>query len=170
MTYSTVEVMGDPTHLLALVAPHHWLNANQRPHWRDERARSAAWREAAGWAAKAAKVPRLERVYICCWLEFPNNLRRDPANWAPTAKAAVDGLVQVGVLPDDDWRHVTGPDMRIGQRHPKPGRLVIGLYDLTLPAAAGGTRTGSHADGPTVPEEPAAAGLTTQPTGGTHGP
>lgn len=127
---TTTERQGDPTYLITLLAPHDFLNANQRPHWTVERARAAAWRAATGWAAKKQRLPLLERVHIVCWLEFPNRLRRDPANWAPTAKACVDGLVDAKVLIDDDSEHVIGPDMRIGALHPKPGRLVIGIYDL----------------------------------------
>jgi hypothetical protein len=33
-------------------------------------------------------------------------------NYYPTAKAILDGLVDAGVLPDDNDDHVTGPDMR----------------------------------------------------------
>lgn len=130
MVPAVLERAGEPDHVITMLAPHHFLSANHRSHWREEAARVRAWREAAGWAAKKARLPKLERVHIVCWLGFPDERRRDPANWAPTAKACVDGLVDVGVLVDDDHRHVVGPDMRIGEPHPKPGRLVIGIYDL----------------------------------------
>lgn len=32
-------------------------------------------------------------------------------------KALVDGLVDAGLLPDDDARHLQGPDMRLDPRH-----------------------------------------------------
>ena len=35
----------------------------------------------------------------------------------PTLKALVDGLVDAGLLPDDDARHLQGPDMRLDSRH-----------------------------------------------------
>ena len=43
--------------------------------------------------------------------------RRDLHNYMPTLKALVDGLVDAGLLPDDDARHLQGPDMRLDPRH-----------------------------------------------------
>jgi len=57
--------------------------------------------------------------------------RRDPANWYPSFKACVDGLVDAGVLNDDDHAHVIGPDMRIG---PVVPRSQLVLYIRQLPA------------------------------------
>lgn len=45
-------------------------------------------------------------------LVWADNRRRDPGNWYPTAKAIVDGLVDAGILIDDDHTKVVGPDMR----------------------------------------------------------
>ena len=62
---------------------------------------------------------------------------RDGNNWADTAKALIDGMVTGprvagrpipqwrGLLPDDDHRHLIGPDMRITE--PDPGLRARGL-------------------------------------------
>jgi crossover junction endodeoxyribonuclease RusA len=42
---------------------------------------------------------------------------------------ALDGLVDAGVVVDDDSKHVVGPDMRIGDPHPG-GRLVLIIVEL----------------------------------------
>lgn len=59
------------------------------------------WREAAGWAAREAKVPHLERPTVRLHFYPGDNRRRDRINLALVHKAAVDGLVDVGVLTDD---------------------------------------------------------------------
>lgn len=102
-----------------------WLNANDRIHWSKRRRLTKAWREAAGWALKAAKVPAMSgQVRLVAELCFPRNARRDPANYYPTVKAVVDALADVGVVPDDNHRWVIGPDMRLGGKHPA-GAVVL---------------------------------------------
>jgi crossover junction endodeoxyribonuclease RusA len=111
-----------------------WLTANQRLYWRRKAERTKAWREATAWRARHARIPRLDRALIVCELRFAVRRRRDPANWAPTAKACVDGLVDAGVFDDDDATRVQGPDMRLGD----PG--VAGLRLLIYPTALGDSR------------------------------
>lgn len=45
-------------------------------------------------------------------LGWPTRVRRDAHNVIPTLKALIDGMVDAGLLPDDDDRHLTGPDLR----------------------------------------------------------
>jgi len=56
-------------------------------------------------------------------IAWPDRRRRDPSNYHPTIKPAVDGVVTGpsakilragwdGLLPDDDSRHLDGPDAR----------------------------------------------------------
>lgn len=101
------------------------LNANQRRHHAVKAKLTAAIRAAAMEACsedptmRAALVaagtgPVMQRAYILGVLHPPSRRRADPANWYPSFKAAVDGLVDAGVLKDDDHTHVVGPDMRIG--------------------------------------------------------
>ncbi|MDH6499567.1 hypothetical protein [Streptomyces sp. SAI-149] len=104
------------------------LNANQRFH-HHKRAEITRVLRRAAWAASRA-VPRLERVHIIGVLHPEDRQRRDPANWYPSFKACVDGLVDQGVLDDDDHTRVVGPDMRMG--HVVEGvRLVLHIRDLT---------------------------------------
>lgn len=106
-----------------------WINSNQRIHWRPKAARTKAWRQATAWYARQAKIPHIPAALIVCELRFSTAHRRDPANWAPTAKACVDGLVDAGVFDDDDHKHVTGPDMRIGKTVPAHlTGLVLHIY------------------------------------------
>ncbi|MGW4981238.1 hypothetical protein [Streptomyces mirabilis] len=103
------------------------LNANQRLHYHKRAEITRVLRRAA-WAASRA-VPHLERVHIIGVLYPEDRQRRDPANWYPSFKACVDGLVDQGVLADDDHTRVVGPDMRMG--HVVEGaRLVLHIRDL----------------------------------------
>ncbi|WP_172387148.1 hypothetical protein [Streptomyces sp. MNP-20] len=103
------------------------LNANQRlsPFRRAELTKVL---RRASWAA-ARGIPQLERAHIIGVLHPQNRQRRDPANWYPSFKACVDGLVDQGILEDDDHTRVVGPDMRLG--HVVEGaRLVLHIREL----------------------------------------
>jgi len=111
------------------------LNANQRLHWAERNKRTQHWRELAAWQAKAAKVPHWQRAHILAEFSFGNNIRRDVGNLNPTIKAAVDGLVDAGLLPDDDDKHLEGPDLR---RVERSGLALVRLVVTDLGAALGG--------------------------------
>lgn len=68
-------------------------------------------------ASASSRCPSLERARLVAWVRFPDGRRRDLHNYMPTLKALVDGLVDAGLLPDDDARHLQGPDMRLDSRH-----------------------------------------------------
>ncbi|MFD0358270.1 hypothetical protein ACFVHW_31755 [Streptomyces sp. NPDC127110] len=116
------------------------LNANQRPHHAVKARLTAEIRAAAMEAcsedptmraalAAAGAGPVLQRAYILGVFHPPTRRRADPANWYPSFKAAVDGIVDAGVLEDDDHTRVIGPDMRIGPVV-KGGRISLHLTEL----------------------------------------
>ncbi|MFJ3793948.1 hypothetical protein [Kitasatospora sp. NPDC090091] len=118
-------------HVVALPAGLDLLNANQRQHHQAKARLVKEIRTAAWAAARSARLPRLERAHIL-YVVHPNSVsrRRDPGNWAPSAKAAVDGLVDAGVLDDDNSTRLLGPDPRLGS--PVKGyQLVLVVTDLT---------------------------------------
>ncbi len=78
------------------------ISSNQRHHHHARAKLVREWREAAGWSARAAGIPPLERAQIVLWAKPPDRRRRDPHNFTPTLKACVDGIVDAGVLADDD--------------------------------------------------------------------
>lgn len=106
------------------------LNSNHRVHhYRRARIvkalRTAAKEAAAGLPALDALAP----VRIIAVVHPRDRRRRDPANWYPSVKAAVDGLVDAGVLRDDDHTRVIGPDMRLGDVVPG-SQLVLHIHPL----------------------------------------
>lgn len=91
-----------------------WLTANQRGSWHSRARNTRQWRDLAAWRSRGLAVTFPAGTRVLCELRFCDKRRRDPANWAPTAKAVVDGLVDAGLFLDDDAKHVIGPDMRLG--------------------------------------------------------
>lgn len=106
------------------------INANDRMHPVKQSPYIKAIRNTAWALARQAKLPKLQRAYIV-YVIHPDTKtrRRDPGNWSPSAKAAVDGLVDAGLLPDDNHTHLLGPDPRIGTPI-KGGQLELIITDL----------------------------------------
>ncbi len=87
------------------------LRLEQRPPMANGRARgnprahaseTRAWRQAFQMLARAQEVPTLEAVEVVVRTYYPNRRSLpDCAGPAPAAKAALDGVVDAGVLVDD---------------------------------------------------------------------
>lgn len=103
-----------------------WLNANDRIHWSLKAKLTKGWREN---AYAASSVGQIDRAHIVATLHFGDDRRRDVGNYAPTVKAAVDGLVDAGVIPDDSDRYLIGPDLRRGDASGVP-RIVLTVTEL----------------------------------------
>jgi hypothetical protein len=97
-------------------APCEFLNANRsKGHWGNTAPLVKKWRRAGRAAAAAAGLPLgLARLQVDCFVWKPIANDYDPANWAPTAKACLDGMIDYGLAEDDNRRFVTGPFMHEG--------------------------------------------------------
>lgn len=83
------------------------LTANGRYHWAERARRSRQIRWTAGLEARRAGLrPVPGPVAVTVTVTYPRRGRHDPENYAPSWKPAIDGLVDAGVLPDDDSTHV----------------------------------------------------------------
>ena len=105
--------MTDPIRLvLPYEAPP--LSSNARIHYRQKAVLTRQIRESAYWVAKAANIaPVKPSAVLTVWYP-PDRRRRDAGSCAPTTKAAIDGLVDAGVWPDDNPTHVIEERYRIG--------------------------------------------------------
>lgn len=116
------------------------LNANKRQHHMVRARLTKAIRDAAHMLTLADRVPALKRAHVVCEYRPPDRRRRDVHNLYPSAKAAVDGLVDAGVLPDDSDEYLTGPDMRLGvviRQGPRGapirhGQLILHITELAV--------------------------------------
>ena len=83
------------------------LSANDRRHRMARAKLIAQVRSDAGWVVKGARVPACSRVTV--GLVYVPSIRRKRdggENYADTLKAAIDGVVDAGVVPDDTPEYV----------------------------------------------------------------
>ena len=107
------------------------VSANDRLHWAVRNRRGQQLRKAAWALARQARIPLLERAVITAEYQPPLISRlRDADNLAPSVKYLIDGLVDAGVLPDDNARHVTQVTYRLGDPFPG-GRLVLHVEETS---------------------------------------
>lgn len=112
---------------LDIPAPCDWISSNSRTGWRVKAKLTKQWREAAGWRAKEAGVQSMQRADIAVRVILPTARRRDPHNLIDTFKACCDGLVDVGVLPDDDSTRLTLTRIDLGEPDRTAERGVLRL-------------------------------------------
>ena len=116
-------------YVLFIPSPAPFIVANgSHSNYQAKAALVRSWRAKAAWVARASRPPHFEQhVRIVCWVNRGHSRggRWDAANWAPTAKAAIDGLVDAGVLIDDSAKWVTGPDMRAGSFREGAGLTIL---------------------------------------------
>lgn len=99
------------------------MSLNHRQHWRAKAEATKVIREGAFLLAKHHKLPKgCSRVRLTLiYRPMDPGRRRDVINLVPTLKAAEDGLVQFGLIPDDTSQY-SEPTMpviqppRAGQR------------------------------------------------------
>lgn len=92
-----------------------WISSNAREHWAPRNRKTRAWRSASMLVARSSGVT----FDVPVDLEVVVHKRRtagrwDPHNLMPTAKAVIDGLVDAGLLEDDDTKHIRSTSIRAG--------------------------------------------------------
>jgi hypothetical protein len=128
------------------------LNSNKRyPHWSIEHRIRKQLRRDATSLIGPMRVPRLQYAAIYYVLHARDlNRSRDPGNWAPTAKAYVDGLVTPNpklptlrhLLPDDDHEHLLGPYPAMGAPAPTGNaRMSLVIVELAGPLTSTNAET-----------------------------
>jgi crossover junction endodeoxyribonuclease RusA len=108
------------------------LRSNDRGHWAPRAQQTKAVRSDAAWMAadvvKRDGAIRGPVVVTLIW-EVMDNRVRDVGAAAPTCKAAIDGLVDAGLLPSDSHRVVTEERYRIEVGDRRGVRLEIERTD-----------------------------------------
>lgn len=64
------------------------------------------WRDAFCWLAREAKIPRLRSMVVHVTPTLPDKRMQDVAACLGAAKAAIDGITDAGVLPEDSPQYV----------------------------------------------------------------
>jgi len=83
-------------------------NKERASHWSVRSRIAKQWRTDAHWLTIGARIPHLERCSFDIRIEQSRGRLADTGAHEPVAKAAIDGLVDAGVLDDDTGAHVTG--------------------------------------------------------------
>jgi len=95
------------TYRLRMPWPRPPLSANDRRHYMARADVVAQVRYTAGWVVKGARIPPCSRVTVGLVYVPSNRRKRDGGeNYADTLKAAIDGVVDAGVVPDDTPEYV----------------------------------------------------------------
>lgn len=110
-----------------------WITSktDRQLHHHTKAKKVAYWRKRACDLARVQQLPHMHRAYIVGEVRFTDRRERDPANWYPTMKAVVDGLVDAAVLLDDSAKYVIGPDMRLGPIDSSPN-LIVHVWPLEV--------------------------------------
>lgn len=102
-----------------------WLNSNQRLHWATRARHTRRIREAAAWRVRALGEQPMDAVEITAVIHPKTARRFDPHNWQPTVKAAIDGIVDAGLIVDDDSSRVLSVAFQAGEKDPRGTRLRL---------------------------------------------
>jgi len=90
-------------------------NKHSGTHWSQNYVVEKKWKEAAGWAVKAQCSPSDypdPPVKLIITLVENDRRKRDILNYASRGMhGLIDGLVEVGVLEDDDYEHINAIEM-----------------------------------------------------------
>ena len=82
------------------------LTSNMRPHWAPKGRCTKAIRDMAWVMCKNQRVKLMPAATLEVVAKWGNHRARDAANIEPTAKAAIDGCVDAGLLTDDSQRYL----------------------------------------------------------------
>lgn len=105
------------------------LHAHNKGHWRIKAGPTKALRNlAAGLTAVQMMEQRIRRgEWTTAVVDYafivPDRRRRDVVNMMQSQKAAIDGVVSAGLIPDDDWQHLTVGEIRV--RVLKPAGVIL---------------------------------------------
>jgi len=104
--------------VIEVPAPAAFIRSNDHTHWRNRHTLTSAWRDAAAWRARAAKVPALALgpVHITATIHRKDRARYDLDGAAPTIKACIDGLRDATVLAEDDCRVIPRLTIAAGEK------------------------------------------------------
>lgn len=128
--------------------PHRWvlpvpydrppLSLNDRKHWAKANPHRQALRRAGALLARSAGIPRgLPHIHTRLHYIPSDNRRRDEDNLIATAKPLWDGLVDAGIVHDDNSQYMTKymPRIHPGNKNYVGPRLQLAVWteDTTAP-------------------------------------
>lgn len=114
------------------------MTSNLRLHWAEKARRTRAIRDMAWVLCKHEhRNTRLEMADLLVTTRWPDHRVRDADNAAPMVKAAVDGVVQAGLLADDNHKILRRTTYEIGEPIKDLPGIAAWMY-LTFTPVEGG--------------------------------
>ena len=93
--------------MIELPLPPKELHAHAKGHWRTKTAATKRCRELARVVAMDCRLEKKYNALMHYRFYFPDRRRRDLANAVHSCKPYIDGIVDAGVIEDDDWTHLS---------------------------------------------------------------
>ncbi|MSS84517.1 hypothetical protein FYJ24_07010 [Actinomycetaceae bacterium WB03_NA08] len=123
--------------LMVPISPDEWLLQNHRVHYQAASLKRVAIKNKTAWLAKTNLEPAKGPVAIYARAYIRTGPLCDADAIAPMVKAAIDGLVIAGIIPDDTGEHVPlvgyGRPARDRTLKPKMHALQLVLTDQYIP-------------------------------------
>ena len=94
------------SHILTYQAKPLTTNAERRGNRWGRAEHVKQWRQAFAWLARKEGIPPMAWISVVAQPEQARGRLQDTAACNPSVKAAIDGLVDAGVVPDDTGEHV----------------------------------------------------------------
>ena len=107
------------------------LSLNDRTHWAKANPHRQALRRAGALLSRSTGIPRnLPHIHTRLHYVPADNRRRDEDNLIATAKPLWDGLVDAGIVQDDNSRYMTKymPRIHPGDKHHDGPRLWLAVW------------------------------------------
>ena len=106
------------------------LNELNNLHYRVRAKKKEEWSKIVYKAVKEFDIKVVIKVVVTFEFYFPDKRRRDPDNYAFSAKFILDGLVDAGILPDDSFDEIV--ELRFVKGGvSKPKHILIHLEEVS---------------------------------------
>ncbi len=115
------------------------LSPNARVHWAERAEATSLYREECGWMAKTQVQPNQDihtdppfsaPVLATTTFYVKDKRRRDMNNLDASLKAMWDGIVDAGILADDDYKHLRHAESKLVVEPKGTKRVEVTLEEL----------------------------------------
>jgi crossover junction endodeoxyribonuclease RusA len=106
-------------------------NDQRRAHWQKVRAAKKQVGDAVAWLARQQQIKDVGPAEVSFVWFAPDKRRRDSDSLGPFVKAALDGLVEAGVFPDDHNGWVVKTSMAVVSSDTRNPRIEISIKEIS---------------------------------------
>lgn len=124
--WDDLSVIYEPGQLRVMYAQRPWTTNSERRqgHWGKRAQLTRQWREAFRHAVTLVNPPTPTRVEIDAYIWAKSGKLADCASHHPAVKAAIDGLVDAGLIPDDSPKYLSKITFHAPKRKPQDALIL----------------------------------------------